>query len=61
VLLVRGVNLASLFDKRRENWTIHSKQTVDRISEQADKEIRVVLHGDLMNNNSIIPCIYDKA
>jgi hypothetical protein len=33
----QGVNLASLLNKRRQRWTFHSKQTVDRISEQADE------------------------
>ncbi len=32
VLLVWDVNLASLLNKRRQSWTIHSKQTVDGIS-----------------------------
>jgi hypothetical protein len=32
-------NLASLLNKRRQSWTIHSKQMVDVISEWANKEI----------------------
>jgi hypothetical protein len=39
VLLVWGVNLASLLKKERQSWTIHLKQTVDGISGRADKEI----------------------
>jgi hypothetical protein len=39
MLLVWGVNLASLLNKRRQSWTIHSKQMVDRKLERADKEI----------------------
>ena len=39
VLLVWGVKLTSLLNKRRQSWTIHSKQTVDGILERVDKEI----------------------
>ena len=39
VLLVWGVKLTSLLNKRRQSWTIHSKQTVDRIRGLAHKEI----------------------
>ncbi len=39
VLLVWGVNLASLLNKRRQSWTIHLKLTVDGIQGLADKEI----------------------
>jgi hypothetical protein len=39
VLLVWGVNLASLLNKRCQSWTIHSMQMVDGISKQANKEI----------------------
>ncbi len=39
VLLVWGVTLTSLLNKRRQRWTIHLKQMVDGISERADKEI----------------------
>jgi hypothetical protein len=41
VLLVWGVNLVSLLNKRRQSWTIHLKQMVDGISGLADKEINV--------------------
>ncbi len=40
VLLVWGVNLASLLNKRRQSWTIHLKQMVDGIQGLADKEIK---------------------
>ncbi len=43
VLLVRGVNLASLLNKRRQSWTIHLKQTVNRIRGLADKEIKKIV------------------
>ncbi len=39
VLLVWGVNLASLLNKRRQSWTIHLKQMVDGIQGLVDKEI----------------------
>ena len=38
VLLVWGVKLVSLLNKRRQSWTIHSKQTEDGILERANKE-----------------------
>ncbi len=39
MLLVWGVNLASLLNKRHQSWTIHVKQILDGISEQANREI----------------------
>jgi hypothetical protein len=39
VLLVWGVNLASLLNKRHQSWKMLSKQMVDGISKWADKEI----------------------
>jgi hypothetical protein len=39
VLLVWGVTPTCLLNTRRQSWTIHSKQTVDRILEWADKQL----------------------
>ncbi len=63
VLLVWGVSLTSLINEMRQSWTIHLKQTVDRISEWADKEKAVsqsplaVLHD---NNNGVVVFLMER-
>jgi hypothetical protein len=43
VLLVWGVNMVSLLNKRHQNWSIHLEQMVDGISEWANKDLHVLL------------------
>ncbi len=57
VLLVWGVNLASLLNKWHQSWTIHSKQTFPEILARAHKKIP---YGTVRLIASVLPQIEGK-